>query len=396
MNRRLFHALLVLVALACVPALAENEPAPKADETGMVPGDLVLGNMSSFPGHAGIYLGKWKNLPVALREKYAEAFEQCVIYSYDEGLKDSFLVVDSYAPRVAVRSFAEQFTEFFTGHGSRALHPTGALKFEGDKGAAIEWTDPTHWNQKRQSLPLDDPRRWRVVEEALKCAVAKVKYGSDFVAEVFPAQWAKTLARKDQVKYEEMTMDCITMAHVVYWKGAGINLQPKVASATGEKPMPLAWPLLPLAIDATAEQKFMKRAVLLEPVYREAVFSGKWKGEISTEWDGKPVRSAMAFRMIPHLEDFRLVALDPESGELAPMPDKRQKELKELVFRCSYDKANKDVLILSGGDDKSTMYFKYVASDKVDFSVVLNGTGKTAMTGVLTKVRKKEVPQKAR
>ncbi len=111
-------------------------------------------------------------------------------YSYDPALKDSHLIADSYAPRVAIRSFAEQFTEFFTGHGTRALNPAGALKFEGSKGGAIEWQDPKG-RSLDQSLPLKDKRRWKIIEEALRCAEIGVKYGSDITLGVFPTQWAK-------------------------------------------------------------------------------------------------------------------------------------------------------------------------------------------------------------
>lgn len=113
---------LLTAALSLLPGAAKaEEPAPRADETGIVPGDIVSGNTTTYPGHVGIYIGKWKALPEPLQQKYSKVLEQTVLYSRNDAIKDSFLVADSYAPAVRLRSFAEQFTAFFTGGPPRVL-----------------------------------------------------------------------------------------------------------------------------------------------------------------------------------------------------------------------------------------------------------------------------------
>src|SRR5262245_413679 len=93
----------LLISFVALTTRLYSEEAPTADETGMVPGDLVFGNQNTFPGHVGIYIGKWESLPESLRTKYAEAYENAIIYSSDEGLKKSFLVADAYSPRTSLR-----------------------------------------------------------------------------------------------------------------------------------------------------------------------------------------------------------------------------------------------------------------------------------------------------
>ncbi len=66
-------------------------------------------------------------------------------------------------------------------------------------------------------------------------------------------------------------MDCITSAHVVYFRGGGIIL------SDGGDPN---YPVLPGEADEVAAKDYRYRAVMLEPVYVEEVLAGKWKGTL--------------------------------------------------------------------------------------------------------------------
>ena len=87
--------LLTLASLTAV--LPAAEPAPQADEVGIVPGDIVLGNIANFPGHAGIYVGRWKDLPSSIRDRFEGVKEQVLLRSRDIGLAESFLVAERAA-----------------------------------------------------------------------------------------------------------------------------------------------------------------------------------------------------------------------------------------------------------------------------------------------------------
>jgi len=264
MRSRFFIVQFLLAATTCVAEM----PVPKADETGMVPADLILGNMNSFPGHAGIYLGKWKKLPAPLRTKYARLYDDIIIYSRNEALRDSFLIIDSYMPWVGIRSFAEQFTNYYTGHGRRVLNPTGALSWESKRGGAIQYHDP--WKRPGSSLPIADRRRWKILDEALMCAQKRVGYAQERLLGIFPKYWDMMKEKiKDKPNYKAFKIDCITFCHWVHWRGAKIDL------SSGSKLLPV---MLPGDYDTMGHKYNLYRAVLLEPVYVEAALLGKWKG----------------------------------------------------------------------------------------------------------------------
>ena len=117
MTLRTISCLCLVAVLWCqlAKAVFSADPVPQADETGMVPGDVVMGNLSGFPGHAGIYLGKWNKLPQRLQDAYKGIFNDEDLAGTMSGnaeLMDSYLIVDSYAPRVAIRPLCEQFTGY--------------------------------------------------------------------------------------------------------------------------------------------------------------------------------------------------------------------------------------------------------------------------------------------
>src|SRR5207237_10646507 len=143
-----------------------------ADATGMVPGDVVLSNVSNFPGHAGIYIGRWSLLPQNIREAHAKAFAEAAVRSGSPEILDSYLVVDSMPSRGArISPMVEQFSDYHG--GTNAYYPNlskfdlpGALRFEADKDVDVRW--PT--------LPDTDLRRWKIVETALELAENHVGY----------------------------------------------------------------------------------------------------------------------------------------------------------------------------------------------------------------------------
>ncbi len=251
----------------CVPAMAIGP-----DETGMVPGDAVLGNITNFPGHAGIYIGKWDGLPARLKTQYKKAFDDAIIRSRDHGLKTSFLVVDSMGGKgVRVRSFAEQFT----GYMPTGQNPTlkNALHWEARSGSALRWP----------SLTDSDERRWLIVEEALKAAVARIPYDGSHMQRATMAMmpevregislWQEGIkSAKGQSDYSNVNaLDCIALVHVAYWRGARIDLD-------------VSWTPwhTPEQLYTFALNNNIRRTVDLEPVYMEAAISGLWDLKIRT------------------------------------------------------------------------------------------------------------------
>lgn len=341
--------LLLAAALSGACARAE-EPAPKADETGMVPGDVVTGNMSTFPGHVGIYIGKWKSLPEPLQQKYAKVLDQVVLYSKNEALKDSFLVADSYAPSVRLRSFAEQFTGYFSG-GPRTVKPKGALAWEGNSGAAIAWPN----------LAIGDLKRWRIVEEALKMCELKVAYED--------AHKQLDTTRFANAEYKDMKLDCIAFCHVAYNKGAGISLDVSW------------WPIhTPAQMLEHATEKNLKRAVMFEPVYAEAVALGKWGGEYSQEFKGALTKGPFGLCIEPHPRGLQVHLMDPTKMQLL------KEGFPERIFAYSRDKD--DNLSIKFDDPKDvTFTISFPSPDELAFNIFSNAFKKTKpMYGVLKRI----------
>jgi len=246
-------------------------------DIGILPGDVVLGNIANFPGHAGIFIGRWQDLPEALQARYADVYERVLIRSRDHGLADSYLVVDSIGGRgVTLRSFAEQFTGYLP-NGAKRGSIKQALRFEASMGGAVAWP----------SLGKDDAKRWSIVEEALKAARARIPYDGSHAQAASMAgygsrvEWVdgiKTRTR-DVVDYDMMQkdgLDCITLVHVVYWRGAGIDLD--VSWAPWHTPEQL---------HGTAKKAGYLRAVLFEDVFTDAALLGKWEVElrVAEMWD---------------------------------------------------------------------------------------------------------------
>ena len=233
-------------------------------DIGIAPGDIILGNMSHFPGHAGIFIGRWVDLPQGLQDEFADVLNAVLIRSGDWGLVDSYLVVDSMGGSgVMLRSFVEQFTGYLpTGRPRGNLE--AANRWEGQSGGAIAWPD----------LPDNSPQRWAIVAEALEAARANVPYesGTSFNIPLYGSvsahmQWATTMRQSDNVSYADLEygLDCIALVHIVYWRGAGIDLDTSI----------LPWHT-PDDLATTALMRGLYRDVDLEPARFDAMTLGKW------------------------------------------------------------------------------------------------------------------------
>jgi len=258
---------------------------PMADATGMVPGDVVLGNLTEFPGHAGIYIGKWHRLPEPLRKSYKHLYNKGFISSTrNELLKDSYLVVDSFRPNVMIRPFVVQFTHYF--HKGK-LKTIGALKWESDYGAAMKYLDD------------GDMRRWRIVEEAFKMVDAGVMYPD--IPRPPPPQFVRNY-RQTAIedahlndRYGTHDMDCISMVYVAYWRGAqmkldttgeraGLNLFLLWRKWLGNKRLELyegSSMLAPIA-KTLVDVRQKRWHVDFKPVYVEAALIDMWTGRPRT------------------------------------------------------------------------------------------------------------------
>ncbi|MBI5705993.1 MAG: hypothetical protein HZC36_03270 [Armatimonadetes bacterium] len=266
--RRGYSHLLALILLT-IPASIH------ADMTGMVPGDVVVDNLTEYgPGHAGLYIGRWSMMPRDLQERYAKAFEEAAIRSGCFELLDSYLVIDSMPGRgVRVASMVEQFTDF--NGGSNAYYPrlstfdlAGALRFENDKGLALKWS----------SLPDKDSRRWKIVEIGLQCALAHVPY-DDKHGQLAATNVGEILRRA--ANGSGLQLDCISLPHFAYWKGAQIDLDTSW------------WPLhTPSQLYDYAKQNQLWRPVSFMPLLRDTAFLGTWR----------PVKTNVSTRGMTSLE----------------------------------------------------------------------------------------------
>jgi hypothetical protein len=272
-----------LIALVSSTLVVAGSAQTRSDYSiGIVPGDIVLGNISNFPGHAGIYVGRWHDLPEDIQTDFASIYEDVLVRSRDVGLADSHLVVDAIGGRgTTLRSFTEQFTRYLP-TGARSGRLENALRWEASTGGAVAWP----------GLGTDDPRRWEIVREALEAARAQVPYeGSHW-------QWETTNLGTpeerrvwiDGIKTDEVrsipysqirgAFDCITLVHVVYWRGAGIDLDVSW----------LPWHT-PQQLYATAKSENYLRAVVFEELYLDAAILGKWRVEatlVEAWWSEEP------------------------------------------------------------------------------------------------------------
>jgi hypothetical protein len=252
---------------------AGPSPAPPGPPAiagiGIAPGDILLGNIDNYPGHAGIFIGRWRDLPERVQQEYADVFNEVLIRSGDWGLADSYLVVDSMGDGVRVRSFVEQFTGYRP-TGARRVYLENAAQWESQTGAAVAWP----------GLADDDPRRWAIVAEALEAARARVPYESGRMIEVpfmddvdltVHDQWPTAMfGLYDGVPYSQISvgLDCISLVHVVYWRGAGIDLDTSWAP----------WHT-PEQIYSVAIERNLVRPVDLSHARFDALTLGNWSVE---------------------------------------------------------------------------------------------------------------------
>jgi len=239
-----------------------------ADSTGMVPGDIVVSNLTeNGPGHAGIYIGRWSEMPRDLQSRYSQALKEAAVRSGVPEILDSYLVVDSMPGRgVRVAVFAEQFTAYH--EGTNAYYPRltkfdlpGSLRFENSKGMVVRWS----------SLPDQDARRWKIVELALQIAIARVPYDDRH------GQMATTTAGQELRRMaggKGLALDCISFCHFVYDKAAGIDLDTSWAPFH-----------TPGQLYDYAKKNRLERVMTFKPVLWDAAYLGRWK----------PIKTAMTF-----------------------------------------------------------------------------------------------------
>lgn len=237
-----------------LPSSAIQPSAPEPlPGIGIAPGDVVLGNIDTYPGHAGIFIGRWRDLPEYIQSRYSDVFSAVLIRSRDWGLVDSYLVVDSMGGRgVRLASFVEQFTGYLPTL-SRTTYLDRAAQWESEHGGAVAWP----------GLGADDPRRWAIVEEALQAARARVPYDDSHL------QWATVnLSGYADLPYENFSegLDCIALVHTVYQRGAGIDLDTSW------------WPFHePHMLYETALGRGMLRRTDLSHARFEALVQGRWR-----------------------------------------------------------------------------------------------------------------------
>ena len=301
-----------ILAVVSVLGLMHAVPPPARAggpfDIGIVPGDVVLGNIANFPGHAGVFIGRWQDLPQRIQADYADVYERVLIRSRDHGLADSYLVVDSIGGRgVTLRTFAEQFTGYLP-NGALGGTIKKALHWEAKTGGAVAWP----------SLGTDDPRRWGIVEQALRAARARVPYDGSHT------QWASTAGYDDRIEWidgiktrtkdlgfeamREDGLDCITLVHMAYWRGAEIDLD-------------VSWlPIhTPDQLHATARDNGYFRAVLFEDVFIDAALLGKWEiaPRLVEMWDDDPMQLPETFTLWLGRVDDGVMTIDQQGGDPA-------------------------------------------------------------------------------
>jgi hypothetical protein len=152
--------------------------------------------------------------------------------------------------------------EQFTGYhgGTNAYYPNlkkfdlvGALQFENDRGLVLRWN----------SLPDNDPRRYRIVEMALQCAWARVPYDDQH------GQLASTMVGESLRRMAGgvgLKLDCIAFCHFAYWKGAKIDLDVSM--------MPFH---APVQLYDHAKKNQLWRPTSFKPLVWDAAYLGTWK-----------------------------------------------------------------------------------------------------------------------
>ncbi|WP_421786027.1 hypothetical protein [Hyphobacterium sp.] len=287
-------------------APSDSRLLAQSPELGIYPGDIVIGNLTESrlgPGHAGIYIGRWRDLPDHLQEDYAAVLDRALIRSQDWGLIDSYLVIDSMpSGGVMVRSFVEQFTGYLVRRSQPRIED--AVIWEANTGGAIAWP----------GLANEDPRRWQIVEEALSAALHRVPYDDNHT------QWATTrLFGYEGLDYDQFDdgLDCIALIHIAYQRGADIDLD--VSWAPWHTPAQI--------YDEAAENGYLRQVDLTFAQF-EMLFQGVWRldqTDLHIDQTGAAGEHLRALLTLPSAE-YRLWRDDNEfffrfPADAQPLPD---------------------------------------------------------------------------
>ncbi|MCF4165006.1 hypothetical protein L2U69_05055 [Zavarzinia compransoris] len=365
-------------------------------DIGIVPGDVVLGNIVHFPGHAGIYIGRWEELPADIQADFADVYDAVLIRSRDYGLADSHLVVDAIGGRgTTLRSFTEQFTGYLP-NGAQAGKLPASLHWEAKTGGAIAWP----------GLGTDDPRRWAIVREALEAARANVPYeGSHFQLETTNfssverrVEWIDGIKNSEAaaLPYDQIEsgFDCITLVHVVYWRAAQIDLD-----------VSFKFWHTPEQLHEEAKAKGYYRAVLFEDLFLDAALLGKWKLKLTLEemWEEGgmtlPPEAEIWTRRLPGV-GIAIGFAKPGEGKpekFIPLPGELRHEDDDRVsfesVNMAGDRPGRYVVRFEVGPD-GALVGTYSGIDPPDSAGEGGGAFRIALEGI--KLRDMKVPPKRR
>jgi hypothetical protein len=379
-------AFALLAASALLPLCSRSA----ADATGMHPGDVVIGNLTSAgPGHAGIYIGRWCLLPQDLQKTYAKALGEADVRGGSSQLLDSYLVIDSMPGRGArVTPFVEQFTDLHGGTNARfpnliKYDLPGAIRWENNKGAAIRW----------KSLPDNDPRRWKIVEKALQLAYAHVPY-DDKHGQLATTAMGEAVRRLSQ---GTLQLDCIAMCHYAYWQGAGIDLDVSF------------WPVhSPGQLYEHAVENGLRRVPNLLPVLLDAAYLGLWKPEkvtVSAKGESRAWEEAVReeFGALPEGTRFEVRRLDHSfTFSVQEMRGSKVKGDPTLLKLAKPDQNAREASILrpsfverTEGGRSLKMIFTPISADRATMTLHSVGLGRE-MTNTVTLVRERHKTAVAR
>lgn len=345
------------------------------DMTGMVPGDVVVSNLTnSGPGHAGIYIGRWTLLPKGLQERFAGTLQEAAVRSGCAEILDSYLVVDSMPGRgVRVAPMVEQFSDYHGGTNAyfpllKKFDMAGALRFENDKGMAMKWG----------SLPDNDSRRWKIVESALECAAKRVPY-DDRHGQLATTSLGESLRAFSR---GQLQLDCVSLPQFAYWYGAKIDLDVSW------------WPFhTPAQLYDYAKEHQLWRPVSFLPLLRDTAYLGMWKlASVSVRTTGMTRAQAEAakdelgyfpadtrFQIRRLATDMVFSLQELRSGDRQGDP----LELKLNRMAASPIQAGRAEYTRSESGTQATVWLQPTSSEQATMTTTISSDGKSATVTVL-------------